>query len=474
MQFIFQASEVARNNSMQLHETPAGKTISSLNDSHYEQNNIKFRIAHALVKHDESFRDFQWMCSLQNQLGLHVDSRYVNDVQCRNMLGCIAAKQRQANVDLIRDAPFISIIMDGSSDFTGEELEAIYIRSSHHGIINDTFLRIASPKSTASADLKCLIDETMDQMGLTETYSKKLIGLCADGAANMQGRKSGLVAHLLKEHPELTAIHCLAHRVELSFKDLIKYQKCKQVRDLYDKSITLLMGLYYLYRRSSKLKHMLIATFDATETTPILPTRVGGTRWVPHLLRAVQAFFKGYKAIVSQLSSASQPPVRNSKAEGLAKLATDVGVVTFLLTSKEMLSPLSALSLDLQKRGQTLAASRSSLEATLELLLNLASGSNPIVEVLVTHIFLDQPLKAHGAVSLGYRQTIFNKLVDSLRNRLPDVPIMTASEVTSFTQWPPKEAKDEIKGFQIVILLSLFYSFSVDAFISHFIDIPLF
>ena len=60
----------------------------------------------------------------------------------------------------------------------------------------------------------------MDQVGLTETYSKKLIGLCADGAANMQGRKSGLVAHILKEHPELTVIHCLAH-VELSFKDLI-------------------------------------------------------------------------------------------------------------------------------------------------------------------------------------------------------------------------------------------------------------
>ena len=95
-------------------------------------------------------------------------------------------------------------------------------------------------------------------------------------------------------------------------------------------------------------------------------------------------------------------------------------------------------------------------------------------EVLATHIFLDQPLKAHGAVSLGYRQTIFNELVDSLRHRLPDVPIVTASEVTSLTQWPPKDAKDEIKGFQIVILLSLFYSFSVDAFISHFIYIPLF
>lgn len=39
-----------------------------------------------------------------------------------------------------------------------------------------------------------------------------------------------------RENPEIVVTHCLAHRVELSFKDDIKSSK------LYDKTITLLLG----------------------------------------------------------------------------------------------------------------------------------------------------------------------------------------------------------------------------------------
>ena len=66
--------------------------------------------------------------------------------------------------------------------------------------------------------------------------SAKLIGMGSDGAANMVGGKSGLVT-LLRQNitDELLNIHCLCHRLELSFRDAFKKVK------LYDKLMTTLL-----------------------------------------------------------------------------------------------------------------------------------------------------------------------------------------------------------------------------------------
>jgi hypothetical protein len=87
----------------------------------------------------------------------------------------------------------------------------------------------------------------------------------------LTGNKSGLAALLRRDRPHLVAIHCLAHRLELSFKDVVAKSK------LY-KTITLLLGLYYLYRKSPKMKKSLTTSFESLKINRDLPTRVGGTR----------------------------------------------------------------------------------------------------------------------------------------------------------------------------------------------------
>lgn len=95
--------------------------------------------------------------------------------------------------------------------------------------------------------------------------------------------------------------------------------------------MVLLLGLYYLYRKSPKLKNGLKDSFESLHQKQILPTRVGGTRWVPHLYKAIVGFFKGYQAIRHHLESASHT---NAKAEGLAKIAADGNIIVFLLSLK--------------------------------------------------------------------------------------------------------------------------------------------
>lgn len=87
----------------------------------------------------------------------------------------------------------------------------------------------------------------------------------------------------------MVATHCLAHRLGLAFKDAIKAASPK----FYEKTMTLLIGLYYLYRRSQTQKKALKISFQSLQQTIILFTRVGGTRWLPHSQRAINAFVKG-------------------------------------------------------------------------------------------------------------------------------------------------------------------------------------
>ena len=124
--------------------------------------------------------------------------------------------------------------------------------------------------------------------------------------------------------PKVVSIHCLAHRLELSWKDFIKTNSTK----LYDKVTTLTIGIYYLYKRSSKMRKELKATFSVHNEKCHLPTRVGGTRWVPHILRAIDLLLKGFHVFADHLSTSSHT---HPKAEGLYKMMTEKSTVAFMI-----------------------------------------------------------------------------------------------------------------------------------------------
>lgn len=77
-------------------------------------------------------------------------------------------------------------------------------------------------------------------------HMSKLVGFGCDGASNMFGKKNGLVTLLKRDHPEVITIHCLAHRLELVFKDTFKRDK------MFLKLTTLLLGLFSFYKNSAK------------------------------------------------------------------------------------------------------------------------------------------------------------------------------------------------------------------------------
>jgi hypothetical protein len=233
---------------------------------------------------------------------------------------------------------------------------------------------------------------------------------------------------LKRTRPQLLVIHCLAHRLELSFKDAVKNNK------QYEKVMTLLLGLYYLYKNSPKLKNGLKRTFQIFEMNQVLPTRVGGTRWLPHLHKAMNIFFKSYKVLRHHLENASH---ESPKAEGLCKIAGDGHVIAFLLALKEVITPLVCLSKSLQRRNISLADAYAEI-STAQTLLNSAMKKDfpDIQAVIDASTFLDQDLVFTGIKPKVTVGELADSFIKKLANRMPSNPIVDATKVSNFRNWP--------------------------------------
>ena len=90
-------------------------------------------------------------------------------------------------------------------------------------------------------------------------------------------------------------IHCMGHRVELSYKDAVKDIL------IHRKLSDLLLGLFYFYHNSPLNRSNLKRTAEALGVQVYMPTRVGGTRWLDHTLRALTNLLKGYQVLVEHL-----------------------------------------------------------------------------------------------------------------------------------------------------------------------------
>ena len=64
-----------------------------------------------------------------------------------------------------------------------------------------------------------------------------------------------------------------------------------------DKIVTLLSGLFYMYRNSALNRTNLKNAYRCLGLKILMPTRVGGSRWVGHTLRALNNLLHGYTVI---------------------------------------------------------------------------------------------------------------------------------------------------------------------------------
>jgi hypothetical protein len=312
-------------------KSEGGRALLALKDVDRKRLSILIRSAHAVAKQNRPITDYQWLCKLDKCKGLAVGETYQNNKACLKFIETIAVTVQESTINLCDHAKFISFMMDGTTDISGDEQETIYIRTAQQGQVFTRFLAIGSPKSTCSDQLYEHVLETFKNTGIDGYVEQgKMVGFGSDGASNMTGVNTGLTTQLKNDYPEMISVHCLCHRLELAFKDAIKIKKNKKKVNMnqYDKMMTLLIGLHYMYKRSSKQKGGLMRSMEALHVKGTLPPKATGTRWLPHLSRGIDSLIRTFRAYVAHLSTASHD---NAKAEGLVKIMLTKEVMAFIL-----------------------------------------------------------------------------------------------------------------------------------------------
>ena len=168
----------------------------------------------------------------------------------------------------------------------------MYVRFSNHGKISNKFLALRNVDRANAENVTTLIETTLKEYGgfTDANVYKKLVGFGADGASVNMGCHNGIGARLQRNQPLLTSVHCMAHRLELAFKKVIQDNQAQF------KVLEFLESIYKFYHNSSLNRSMLRQCSSAFGTTGI-PTRLGGTRSIPHTYTALINFWKMYPSL---------------------------------------------------------------------------------------------------------------------------------------------------------------------------------
>ena len=272
-------------------EAPAYKAQLSLNKLAMDRLKILFHTVYAINLQGHPYSDYCWMNDLDAIKGLNIGKVYRSTEKCHDFTAAIAHVQHQEITNHLANCKFVAVIVDGSMDSSITDNEMVYIQTCHEGSIQTNFICCCQVQCGTAQGVVGAIKRAIECVTDWKEFTSKLIALGSDGAAVMLGKNNGVIAQLQVEQPSMIAVHCSGHRLELAYKEAIKKFP------LADKVMTLLSGIYYMYRNSALNRTNLKHAYTCLGLKILLPSRAGGTRWIGHILRALNNFLSGYPAI---------------------------------------------------------------------------------------------------------------------------------------------------------------------------------
>ena len=235
------------------------------------------------------------------------------------------------------------------------------------------------------------------------SWKEKTVAFGADGASVNLGKKAGVAALMRQDIPHLLDFHCLPHRLELSILEM--QRSCKSVAEVYN-VLDLVWKTYHYSPKSTRDLQALAVGFDINVRKP---TRVGGTRWLPHVSRALKVFIKAgsdnaskgqYAAVachMDHLSATSRSSDIKGRARFVASRMRDIQFVAFCHFLSDMFAILERLSLMMQRDDVILPSVVSQLAETVTSITCLKT--RPAPNGYLEH-FLKDDSKTYQGLSL--------------------------------------------------------------------------
>ena len=172
-----------------------------------------------------------------------------------------------------------------------------------------------------------------------------LVSCNFDGAAVMMGNRSGVATRIIDDFPWVTAIHCVAHKLELGVLDAVKtFDYLKKFEDCVKK---IFLFYYYSPKRRRELKEIA----EVLQEDLLQYGAVKSVRWVSSKSRALRAISRNLEATAAHTEHAASN-ARNAdemgKARDIHKTITTLRFVKFLHLLQDVLKVVVDVSLQFQ------------------------------------------------------------------------------------------------------------------------------
>lgn len=365
--------------------TPIHKGIRNLNQQTLDKLEKLFNTAYYLAKSGRPFSDFNQLCILQVKNGVSLGETYLNDKRCREFIEAIAEVMKRDQKEAMNSAQprFFTLMADSGTDTSNKDLEIIYVRMLCDGEPINKFLTIAElPNGTADGVIESF-ERAMGKVGVNN-WKNALVSLGSDGASVYTGVRNGVVAKLRQSIPWLLGIHCIAHNLELAILDGLKEDH------LLSSVKEMLQSIYKHYHYSPKALRELKELAETMEEKIQKPGNLKGTRWVPHLHRALKVFLKDYKIIYGHFNNtvgaATSSTEMQGRAKKILKQQEKFKTVLFANFMVDVLDCLSKLSSLFQKDAITLTAAKDGLDNTILQLTAMIARPGPCLQEAVQSI----------------------------------------------------------------------------------------
>ncbi|XP_054543895.1 sperm flagellar protein 2 isoform X2 [Talpa occidentalis] len=414
-----------------------------------------FRSCHAIAKTGRPLKDFIWMCNLDDMKGVDIGPVFRTNKSARTFTYFIAEVERRNLREKLEKSKFFSVISDGITDSSIEEAELVYVQFAYAGKVHCQIVGVQTVEKKNPLAIKNAIEKTLErnlQLQLSnQDWAKKLVGFGSDGASSSEGQNNGVALLLREIQPCVLTVYCFAHHLELSYKAVF------QSIPLYNDVRELLHSIYDFYHSSPLHKSSLITVFKGLHLQPVMPSQVGGRKWLQGLQAALQNFLKGYPAIVQQLHLAdkSRSDPSHPRAKELLHFLLQADIVKFIHFLMDVINVLSILSRVNQNRNSSIADIFATLESTLEMLRLYQTRPGPKERRVasVTH-FHGNCLGGKGNIS-DMRDMVLTHLIEKLRGCFRDAnqDVVKATMIGSFKLWPAK-INEEFGEKEVSVLLA--------------------
>lgn len=325
-----------------------------------------FRTVFVLNKLSLAYSDHAGLVTLQKLNGLDMGFHHYERTACTKMSNFISDIMHDILIKyLIENQMPISIIVDDTTDLSTVHFKIVYFQTIEDNRPVIYFYKLIELKAeTGQAHFDVVRSAWENESpGFLEYMKENLVGFASDGASVNVGRHNGMITYLKNwASKPLFAVHCMAHRLELLIHHAFDINK--EIENISHELDRALNDIYKFYGGlSHKRKTHLKQTSDMMKKTFYELKRIIEIRWITSDYNAMKSLYSMWPVIIRDLTLIGEDNdfqiSTKDKARQLKKRLIGKHFLLYFNLIYDIVSELSLLSLDMQKRSALLVDANS-------------------------------------------------------------------------------------------------------------------